>query len=136
MTVGFTHCGKEFLVDKIIEKIPSFFNRINTSPIHDFLNQTYPAFKDDNTVGGRAYKMRDEASRTFRLEIVDILLKHGRSVILESCNLAAEKRKNTLEKVKKINPLFLTGYFYIADFFKPSDGHHFLNATSFFLKQS
>lgn len=52
MLNGFSLSGKTTLANKISTRFPGVFTLINSNQIHDFLNNTYPIFKDDNTIQG------------------------------------------------------------------------------------
>lgn len=103
MLVGFSRSGKSTLVKKILKTFPNRFVRINSDTIHAFLNKTYPIFQDDNTIQGKSYELRQEATKVIYNALLDVLLKNGHSVILDSCNLSREKRGKIITNVKKIN---------------------------------
>ncbi len=103
MLVGFSQSGKSTLSEKIQEKFPNKFIRIDPDSIHDFLNKTYPIFQDDNTIQGKSFALRQNATETIKSALCDVLLKEGHSIILDSCNLARAERKELLAKTKEIN---------------------------------
>lgn len=108
MLVGFSLSGKSTLAKKIQEKFPHKFTRIDSDTIHDFLNETYPIFQDDRTIQGKSFELRQKATRAIHKALIETLLQEGYSIILDSCNLTRERRREILDKVKEINKDIIT----------------------------
>lgn len=102
MIVGFSRSGKTTLANKIIARFPSL-TKIDADLIHDFLNSTYPVFKDDNTVDGTAYKMRRKTTKKIQGALASSLLEAGHSVLLDSCNVKKDIRDKIFSIVKELN---------------------------------
>lgn len=113
MMSGFSQSGKSTLSKKIMEEFPEFFNRIDADSIHDFLNKTYPAFQDDNTIEGRSFQLRQQATTAIRAALIELLIRNGNSIIFDSCNAIKNKRNAILAKVKEINKNIKTVIVYI-----------------------
>ncbi|MBU0706832.1 ATP-binding protein [Patescibacteria group bacterium] len=87
MIVGFSRSGKSTLVNQIIKNF-STITKIDTDSIHDFLNQTYSVFKDENTIEGKSFDIRQKSTRAIQEALISTLLADGHSVLLDSCNLS------------------------------------------------
>lgn len=104
--------GKTYLVDKLIKKFPKTFYIIDTRSLHDYLNK-YDIFLDDNTVEGRAYQMRQEATDAIQKELISVITKNGYSIIHDSCNRKKNERFDTLKLVKEKSPGIETVIIYV-----------------------
>jgi predicted kinase len=103
MLVGFSLSGKSNLAKKIQENSPGKFTKIDSNSIHDFLNKTYSVFQDDNTIYGKSFELRQRTTKAIHNALLSTLFQEGYSVILDSCNLARERRDKIITKIKKIN---------------------------------
>lgn len=103
MLVGFSHSGKSTLAKKIQKEFSNKFIRIDSNAIHNFLNKNYSIFQDDNTIQGESFNLRQKTTKTIQNILLDTLLKEGCSIILDTCNLSKEKRRDVLNKIKYIN---------------------------------
>jgi len=103
MLSGFSRSGKSTLAKKIIDLFPDRFTKIDSDTIHSFLNTAYPVFKDDNTVDGKSYELRQKATKTMHNALVGVLLAEGHSILLDACNLLREKRQGILDKITAVN---------------------------------
>lgn len=100
-TVGFSLSGKTWLVNKIKERYPKRFETVETRSIHDFLN-TMEAFKDDNTISGGSYGLRQEATFEIRKGLISLFAKNGINIIQDSCNQVNKDRQERLDLVKSV----------------------------------
>jgi hypothetical protein len=100
-TVGLSLSGKTWLINKIKKRYPRKFEVIETKAIHDYLN-TMDIWKDDNTVHGESYELRQEATKVIRDSLVKVFSKREINLIQDSCNLLARDRAERLKSVKKI----------------------------------
>ncbi len=112
MIVGFSQSGKSTLCNKIVKDFGKVFTRIDANKIHDFLNETYPIYQDDNTVTGEGFEIRQSTTSSVREAMIGVLLSNGYSVLLDSCNLSEEKRKSRLSKAKEANSSTITMIIY------------------------
>lgn len=103
MMVGFSRSGKSTLSKKILKALPDQFIRIDSDPIHNFLNKTYSVFRDDNTIKGKSYELRQKATKAIHNALSKVLLQNGFSIILDSCNLSREKREKIIDDIRKVN---------------------------------
>lgn len=102
-TVGLSLSGKTWLVKKIKERFPRQFEVIETRAIHDYLN-TMDLWKDDNTVEGKSYELRQKATKAIRKSLIEVFGREGISLIQDSSNLIAKDRAERLAVVKDANP--------------------------------
>lgn len=112
MLVGFSKSGKSSLSKKIARSFSGKITRVDADMIHDFLNESYPIFKDDNTISGNSFEIRQRSTYVIREAMIDVLISHGYSVLLDSCNLSVEKRRERLTRVRKSNPKVKTVIIY------------------------
>lgn len=106
---GFSKSGKTTLARKIEKHFPDTFVRINSDSIHAFLNTTYTVFQDDNTVSGRAYELRDKATKAVQEALLKVLLQQGISVIYDACNNQKKKRAKYIRLAHRISPNIRVG---------------------------
>lgn len=95
MMCGITHSGKTCLTDEITKTIPEYsFRVISSRSVHDFLNRRlFFIFKDNNTVTGSRYQIRQTATKIFRLtSLLSALIRH-QPVILDSAHLQLTGRR-------------------------------------------
>lgn len=112
MFTGLSLSGKTWLFNKINSKFQNRFFPLDSRSIHDYLNQ-FDVFKDDNTVEGRAYIMRQEATDSIQRDIVGVIAKHGYNIAHDSCNRLKKDRKDRLDQVIKLNPELKTVIIYV-----------------------
>ncbi len=103
MLVGFSQSGKTILSKKILKAFANQFVRIDSNAIHDFLNKTYSIFRDDNTIKGKSYKLRQKTTKVIHDALIKVLLQNRFSIILDSCNLTRERREKIINSVKRVN---------------------------------
>lgn len=103
MLVGFSRSGKTTLAKKIIENIKDLV-LIDSDSIQLFLNNTYSLFRDDNTIEGKSYEIRQKATKAMQEALISTLLKDGHSILLDANNGRKEIREAILKAVKNINP--------------------------------
>lgn len=104
MLNGFSKSGKTVLAERICQTFPRTIVRIDSATIHDFLNSKYDIFKDDNSIFGSAFKLRDKSTKALQDAIIDVLVTNGVNVILDACNSKAEKRERIINKIKHLSP--------------------------------
>ncbi len=112
MFTGLSLSGKTWVFKKIEEKFPNRFFPLDSRSLHDYLNQ-FEVFKDDNTIEGRAFVMRQEATDSIQRDIVGVIAKHGYCIAHASCNRSEKDRRERLEEVKKLNPEIKTVILYV-----------------------
>jgi predicted kinase len=103
MLVGFSRSGKTTLAQKIVENINDLV-LIDSDSIHLFLNNTYLLFRDDNTIEGKSYEIRQKATKAMQEALISTLLKDGHSILLDANNGRKEVREPILKAVKNIDP--------------------------------
>ncbi|MCC7290105.1 hypothetical protein IT417_02560 [bacterium] len=100
-TVGYSLSGKTWLVDKIKGSFPGKFESVETRSMHDFLN-TMDLFKDDNTVDGTSYEIRQEATYELRKTMIEFLAKKAVNIIQDSGNQIKKDRQERVGAVKDV----------------------------------
>jgi uridine kinase len=113
MTVGFSLSGKTTIINKILEQFPKRFFTIDTRSIHDYLNQKYDLFLDNNTIDEPIFKTRQRATDAMQRELLRVMIEDGFSIIKDSCNQVREERKVQFELAKSINPEIKTLILYV-----------------------
>lgn len=103
MFCGLSLSGKTFLANKIVDKYPNMFFPMDSRSIHTYLNQ-FEVFKDDNSIKGKSYEMREKMTNAFQKDIINIISEYGHSIMHDSCNRKVEERESTFKLVKSINP--------------------------------
>lgn len=103
MIAGFSGSGRTTLAKEISDKFPNVFNILDVKDVHSFLNDTYPAFKDDNTISGGSFNIRQEVSDKMEELLMESFLKAKLSIIYDSANLDKKKRKKFLDLAKSAN---------------------------------
>jgi len=66
--------------------------QIRTRDIHDLLNRKLDFLRDDNSVRGRAYWVRQFLTETVREKVLRQALQQGIAIVLDSCHLTRRKR--------------------------------------------
>jgi hypothetical protein len=101
MTVGFSLSGKTTIVNKILEKYKNHFFVIDSKSIHDYLNMQYEIFRDDNTVNGKMYQTRQDATDLIQLDLLRLMIEGNYPIIKDSGNHMKTERTEQFEIVKK-----------------------------------
>jgi predicted kinase len=87
---GMSLSGKTTLVDSHPQLRKCW--RIRTRDIHDLLNRKFDFLRDDNSVRGRAYWIRQFLTEVVRREVLHRALQQGIAIVLDSCHLTRRER--------------------------------------------
>lgn len=93
--VGFSKSGKSTLVTSHPE-LQQYF-RINSDEIHRRLNRRFAELRDNNTVSGDAYWVRQILTGWIRIKILEAAADQGLNIIIDSCNLRRRERQQRLQ---------------------------------------
>ncbi|KRT67558.1 MAG: hypothetical protein XU08_C0002G0117 [candidate division WWE3 bacterium CSP1-7] len=88
--VGMSLSGKTTLVDRHPQL--RWCWQIRTRDIHNLLNRYLDFLRDDNSVRGRAYWVRQFLTERVREEVLRRALQRGIPIVLDSCHLTRKKR--------------------------------------------
>lgn len=110
---GFSKSGKTTLVDQLLQDFPNTFVAIDSAKIHNFLNSTYYAFQDDNTIMGSSYKLREDATKKIQGLLQEVLVENNFNVIDDSVNSTKQKRAHIISQAKELDPEIRTLIIYI-----------------------
>lgn len=113
-TIGFSHSGKSTVARTLQERFPQLI-RIETDQIHEVINSNFPQLKDDNTVEGEGYWLRQAITGELREKVIGELAENGWWIINDSANLQKE------ERAKRINVPKQKGYKTILIWLKTSE---------------
>lgn len=92
--VGFSKSGKSTLVTSHPE-LRQYF-RINSDEIHRRLNRRFAELRDNNTVSGDAYWVRQILTGWIRIKILEAAADQGLNIVIDSCNLRHRERQQRL----------------------------------------
>lgn len=101
-TVGFTHVGKTTAARGLIEKFPGLVN-VESNLIHNVVNNAFPELKDDNTVTGSGYWLRNVITDEIRAEMIRNLCQDGWWIINDSSNLTSVERQSRIQVPKQFD---------------------------------
>lgn len=90
LVVGFSGAGKSTVVST--NGVLSKCANIRTDRIHDQLNQKFPFLQDDNTINGRGYYQRQLLTGWIRKELLSLLVKRGKNIVIENVGLTKKSR--------------------------------------------
>jgi predicted kinase len=99
-TLGFTHSGKTYIAKKLIKKFPQLV-KIESREIHNTINSIFPELKDDKSVEGEAYWLRQVITQDLREKLIEKLCQNDWWIINDSANLVKEERQKRLKIAKK-----------------------------------
>jgi predicted kinase len=99
LLVGFSHAGKTTL-RKNNQQTSSCFT-IETNLIHDQLNKNLEFLRDDKTINGSRYWLRQFFTRLLRKKILTVAFSSGRAILDDSCNLRRIDRYFKLQSARK-----------------------------------
>lgn len=100
--VGFTHSGKTTVVENLKENFQNLVE-IKSDRIHDIINNIFPQLKDDQTIDGKGYWLRQFITNDLRKKITKDFCKKGYQIINDSCNLNSNDRQKRLKISKSFN---------------------------------